>query len=517
MTRVTRFSRRDALGGVLTASLFMATSGIAQVPAPTLAQPRRGGRIRVASLSSSTADTLDPARGALSTDYTRHYTVYSGLTQYDARLRPQLALATEIDDRQRTLWTIKLRKGVHFHDGKPLTAADVVYSLWRHKDPAVGSKMKAVAEQFEEIRATGPLEVQIRLTGPNADLPTILCDSHFLIVPDGTTDFRRGIGTGPYRLKEFTPGVRTVATRNPDYWKSGRPYPDEVELIGIPDESARVNALLSGDVHIINAVNPRSTRRIEASGRHAVLPTPSGLYTDLILQQRAAPTGNADFRRALQLLFDRELIRKALFRGYGTVANDQPLPPWHPYFNAELPQRGFDPEQARFLLKRAGLLNVRLPVYASPAAEGSVDMASMLQEAAGGIGLSLAVNRMPADGYWSNHWMKHPLCFGNTNPRPTADMLFTQLFRSDAQWNESGWNNAHFDALLVQARGEADEARRKSMYGEMQALIHEHCGVAIPMFITLIDGYDRRVGGYGSIPSGGLMGYQFADHVWLDA
>jgi peptide/nickel transport system substrate-binding protein len=511
MTSKSLISRRDALGGLVAAGVALALPGHAQAPLV----PRRGGRIRVASMSSSTADTLDPAHGALSTDYARLYTLYSGLTQFDSQLRPQLALAEEITHEQRTLWTIRLRKGVLFHDGKPLTAADVVYSLQRHLDPAVASKVKTVAEQFAGIRTIGPLQLQIRLTGPNADLPTLLCDSHFLVVPEGTTDFRRGIGCGPYKLKEFTPGVRTIATRNPDYWKNGRPWLDEVEIIGIPEESARVNALLSGDVHIVNALNPRSTRRIEASGTHAVLPTPSGLFTDLIIKQTMAPTQNPDFRRALQLLFDRELIKKAMFRGYGTVANDHPVPPWHPYYNAELPQRGYDPEQARFLLKRAGLLGVRLPVYASTAAEGSVDMASLLQESAGSIGLHLAVNRVPSDGYWSNHWMKHPLCFGNNNPRPTPDMLFTQLFRSDAPWNESGWKNERFDQLLQLARG-ADEAQRKQMYGEMQALVHEHCGLAIPMFITLLDGYDKRVRGYGSIPTGGLMGYQFADNVWLD-
>jgi peptide/nickel transport system substrate-binding protein len=512
MTSQSRISRRDALGGLVAAGLGLALPAYAQAPVA----PKRGGRIRVASVSSSNADTLDPAHAALSTDYARLYTLYSGLTQYDSQLRPQPGLAEEISDQGRTVWTFRLRKGVHFHDGKPLTADDVVWSLRRHLDPAVASKLRTVAEQFAEIRAIGPLQVQIRLSGPNADLPTILCDPHFLIVPQGTTDFRRGIGTGPFRLKEFTPGVRTIATRNPDYWKSGRPYLDEVEIIGIPDESARVNALLSGDVHIVNALDPRSTRRIEASGTHAVLPVPSGLYTSLVMKQAVAPTRNPDFRLALQLLIDRELIRKALFRGFGTVANDQPVPPWHRYFNANLPQRAYDPERARFLLKRAGLLDVRLPVYASQAAEGSVDMASMLQEAAGGIGLHLAVNRVPADGYWSNHWMKHPLCFGNNNPRATADMLFTQLFRSDAPWNESGWKSERFDQLLVQARGEASEALRKEMYGEMQVLVHEQCGVGIPLFINLLDGYDRRVKGYGPIPTGGLMGYEFAEYVWLD-
>jgi peptide/nickel transport system substrate-binding protein len=508
--------RRDVLQG-LAGTATAITLGTRAWSADLEPTPRRGGRIRVASLSSSNADTLDPARGALSTDYSRHYSIYSGLTQYDSRLDPQLALAESISDERRTLWTIKLRKGVEFHDGKSLTSADVVYSLLRHKLPATASKMKAVAEQFAEVRATGIHEVQIRLASANADLPAILAASHFLIIKDGTTDFRTAVGTGPYRCQEFSPGIRTILTRSPNYWKHGRPYLDEIELIGIPDESARVNALLSGDVNLIIAVNPRSTRRILASSAHRVHETPSGLYSDLIMRQDAMPTGNPDFVLAMKYLFDRELIRKALYRGFATIANDHPIPPSNRYYNAEIPQRAHDPERARFLLKRAGLLGVRLPVYASPAADASVDMGSLLQESAAGIGLRLAVNRVPADGYWSNHWMKHPLGFGNTNPRATADLLFSLLFKSDAPWNESGWKNAQFDQLVVAARGEADERKRKQMYGDMQQLVHDHCGVCIPVFSSLVDGIDRRLRGYQSIPIGGLMGYSFADYLWLDS
>jgi peptide/nickel transport system substrate-binding protein len=264
-------------------------------------------------------------------------------------------------------------------------------------------------------------------------------------------------------------------------------------------------------------VNPRSTKRIQASSGHAVLETKSGLYTDLIMRQDAHPTRDPNFVLAMKYLLDRELIRKALFRGFATLANDQPIPPGHRYFLGGLPQRPFDPERARFHLQKAGLLSVRLPVYASPAAEGSVDMASLLQESAAKIGFKLAVNRVPADGYWSNHWMKHPLGFGNNNPRPTADLVFSTLFKSDAAWNVSGWKNEHFDQLLVAARSELDEAKRKQMYADMQVLVHEKCGVGIPVFISIIDAYDRRLRGYGSIPIGGLMGYSFADYVWLAA
>jgi peptide/nickel transport system substrate-binding protein len=501
------FSRRGLIG---------AAGGALVLPDVALAQPRRGGRIRVATLSSSVSDTLDPAKGGLSTDYVRHYMLYSGLTQFDGRLIPRPALAETIETRDRILWRIRLRKGVQFHDGKTLTAADVVYSLMRHKDPLTGSKVKSVAAQIAEAKAVGADEVLVRLVSPNADLPSILAISQFLIIKDGTTDFRTAVGTGPYRLKLFKPGVRTIVTRNPNYWKAGRPYLDEIELIGIPDEVSRVNALLSGDVQLINAVNPRSTKRIGASARHAILETRAGLFTDLAVRQDRAPTGNPDFTLAMKHLMDRELIRRALFRGYATVANDQPIAPTHPYYLPGLPQRAYDPEKAKFLLKRAGLLNVRLPLYASPAAEGSVDMASILQEAAAKIGLRLAVNRVPADGYWSTHWMKHPLTFGNTNPRPTADLMFSLFFKSDADWNESGWRNARFDQLLLAARSEADEAKRKQMYGDMQVLVHEKGGVAIPVFISNLDAYDRRLKGFGTIPIGGLMGYNFAEHVWLE-
>ena len=512
-----RVGRRNVLKALAGAGLTSSLGGVLTLPGTAVAAtPRRGGRIRVASVSSSIADTLDPAKGSLSTDYARHYMLYSGLTQYDENLAAQPALAVSLESDDQVHWTIKLRSGVEFHNGKSLTSADVVYSLLRHKDPAVASKMAAIAKQFIDIKATGELELSIRLNGPNADLPVILADSHFLIVADGTSDFRTANGTGPYRLKSFEPGIRTVGVRSDNYWKTGRPYIDEIELIGIPDETSRANALLSGDVQLVNAVNPRQTRRINASPDHAVLETKSGLYTDLIMRADAHPTSNPDFVLAMKYLLNRELIKKALFRGYAEIGNDHPIAPSDRHFDPDLPQREYDPERARFHLQKSGLAGIRVPMYASPAAPGSVDTASLLQEAAAGIGLRLAVNRVPADGYWSNHWMKHALGFGNINPRPTADLKFSLFFKSDAPWNVSGWHNEQFDQLVVAARAEGDEEKRRQMYADMQALVHHECGVGIPVFISLLDGYDARIKGLGSIPTGGLMGYSFADHIWWD-
>lgn len=511
-------TRRDLLRMLLAMGILgPAAAGLAGSLGHASAQaPRRGGRVRVAGLTVSTADTLDPAKGSLSTDYMRHYMLYSGLTQLDASLTPQLALAEEARHDKSQTWTFRLRKDVTFHDGSPLTAADVVYSLNRHKIAATASKVKAVAEQFAEVRAIGANEVQVRLATPNADLPVILAASHFLIIKDGTTDFTAANGTGPFKVKEFRPGVRTLVTRNERYWRAGRPYLDEIELIGIPDEPARVNALLSGDVQLAAAIDPRSAARVKASAAHGILETKSGLYTDLVIRQDVAPGNAADFTLAMKYLLDREQIRSAIFRGFAVVANDQPLPPGHRYHFAGLPQRPHDPDRAKFHLQKSGVGNGPFSLVAAPAATGSIDMAVLLQQSARKAGLTLNVNRVPSDGYWSNHWMKHPMGFGNINPRPSADLLFTQFFKSDAPWNESGWKNEKFDQLLLAARAETDEAKRKQMYADMQVLIHEKCGIGIPVFMSFIDGFSAKVKGLGSIPLGGLMGYMFAEHVWLD-
>ena len=515
------FSRRDMMR-VLAAGGMLATGASGLLAGATRAfaadTPKKGGKIRAAYDSSSTADTLDPAKGSAGADYIRFFMFYSGLTQFDSSLTPQPALAESFTSSDAKVWTIKLRKGVTFHDGKALAPADVVYSLMRHKNPATASKVKSVADQFDEVKASGPDEVQITLTVPNADLPAILATPQLVIVKDGTTDFSTAVGTGPYKLKTFKPGVTTVGTRNDSYWRPGKPYLDEVELIGIGDDAARVNALLSGDVHLISAVDPRATQRVASTPGYAIKETKSGLYTDLIMRRDNTITGNPDFVEGMKYLFDREQIRTAVFRGYAVIGNDQPIPPGHRYYFAGLPQRPYDPDKAKFHLQKAGAVGVTLPpIYATSDANGSIEMAEMMQLTAQKIGVNLAVNRVPADGYWSNHWMKHPLGFGSINPRPSADVLFTQFFKSDAPWNESGWKNPQFDQLLISARAETDDAKRKQMYADMQTIVANQGGIGIPSFISLLDGYDKRLKGLGSIPTGGMMGFSFAENVWWEA
>ena len=512
-------SRRELTQWLIAAGMSLSAAGVVLTKSTrALADtPKKGGRLRVAGFASSTTDTLDPPKGSNSTDYSRGTTFYNGLTVLDEHLAPQLDLAEAIENDKATLWTIKLRKDVRFHDGKPLTSADVVYSLMRHKDPAVGSKARSLADQMVEVKANGPNEVQIKLASPNADLPVVFGISHFLIVRDGTTDFSKANGTGPYKCKEFQPGIRSVGVRNDEYFKPGKPYVDEVEHIGITDEAARINALLSGDVQLAGGINPRSAKQIQSAEGFALFETKAGGYTDLVVRLDAKPTGNLDFVTALKFLFDRQQIKNTVYRNFAVIGNDQPIDPSNRYYNADLPQRPFDLDKAKFYFQKSGVGSTKLPVTVSPAADNSIEMAELMQQAGAKIGLNLDVKRVPADGYWSNYWMKQPIGFGNINPRPSADVLFTLFFKSDAAWNESAWKDDKFDQLLLAARSETDEAKRKQMYGDMQALVRDGCGIGIPVFASILDGHSVKLKGLRPIPTGGLMGYNYAESVWLDS
>ena len=511
-------SRRDVLA-MLMAGGMQATlaGGLATTALSVHAQtPKRGGKIRVAGATAAATDTLDPAKQSNQTDYSRGNMLYNGLTSLDGSLTPQPALAESFNTTDAKTWVFTLRRGVTFHDGKALTPADVVYSISRHKDPATASKAKVLADQIESVKATGPNEVTVVLTAPNADLPVILGTFHFHIVKEGTTDFAAGIGTGPYKLKEFKPGVRSVVVRNDNYWKPGKPYLDEIEFVGIGDESARVNALLSGGMDLVGSINPRSLARVNGTPGFAVFKTQSGQYSDLIMRKDTGPGANPDFVLAMKHLFDRAQMKKAIALDQAVIGNDQPIDPTNRFYFAGLPQRPFDPEKAKFHLKKSGITGA-VPIVASPAALYSVEMALVMQQTAKGIGLNLDVKRMPADGYWSNHWLNSPVGFGNINPRPSADILLTQFFKSDAQWNESRWKSQKFDQVLVAARAETDLAKRKQMYADLQTMIHHEAGIGIPLFLASLDGHTTKLKGLSPIPLGGLMGYNFAENVWLES
>ena len=512
-------TRRELLTMLLAGGVALSAGGlvVGRASNAVAATPKSGGNLKAAGWSSSTADTLDPAKASLSTDYVRCCSLYNRLTFIDKAGVTQMELAESFESKDAKIWTVKLRKGVTFHDGKELTADDVVFSLKRHLDPGVGSKVAKIAAQMTGFKAIDKSTVEITLADPNADLPTILALHHFMIVADGTTDFSKGNGTGAFVLKTFDPGNRSVVEKNKNYWKSGQPYLDSFEFFAISDDNARVNALLSGDIHYAASINPRSMKLIDGQSGFTLSKTTSGNYTNLNMRLDMTPGNKKDFVDGMKSLVNREQIVKSALRGLGEVANDQPVSPANIYHNNDLKPKAFDPDKAKFHFQKAGVLGQSIPVIASDAATSSIDMAMIIQAAGANIGMKLDVQRVPSDGYWDNYWLKAPIHFGNINPRPTPDILFSLLYASNAPWNESQYKSEKFDKMLIEARGLLDQVKRKQIYAEMQVMIAEEAGTIIPAYISNVDALSSKVHGLEANPLGGMMGYAMAEYLWLDA
>lgn len=511
-------SRRELLKMLMASGVAMGAGGSLLLGASrAVAQtPVTGGHLRGAGWSASTADTLDPAAASLSTDYVRCCAFYNRLTFLDegSELRMELAEAVESDDAQT--WQITLRPDVTFHDGKTLTAADVVYSMNRHKDPAVASRAAAIAEQMTEISAIDDRTVQIVLAAPNADLPVILSLHHFMIIADGTTEFRTANGTGAFICEEFEPGVRSIGIRNPNYFKDQGAYLESFEYFAISDNNARVNALLSGDIHLAAAINPRSMRVLEGQNHVETSISTAGNYTNLNIRMDLSPGDREGFVEGMKYLVNRETIVNSVLRGLGEVGNDQPVSPMDRYHNPNLAPREYDPERARAAFERAGLLGQEVEIITSDAPNSGVDYAMVVQQAASEIGMNFRVQRVPADGYWSNYWLQSPIHFGNINPRPTPDILFSLLYASDAPWNESQYKSERFDSMLIEARGMLDDEQRKEIYWEMQEMVSNEAGTVIPAYISNVDAISTKLKGLRPNPLGGQFGYAFAEYVWLE-
>lgn len=514
-----RPNRRRFLGGLGASATVLGAVGPLGLAGRARADtPKRGGRLRIGWYSSGANDTVNPVRLTAAYDWMLAHLIMNPLVRYDTNmeLQPDLAVSWESDDA--TVWTFRLREGVEFHNGKSLDADDVVYSLNLHRGEGSESAIRAWFSAVENITAIDPLTVEITLSSPDVDFPRLLGWPSTMIVPNGFTDFANAIGTGPFRLQSFEPGVAMRATRYENYHFDGKPYVDEVETIGISDASARMNALLSRDVHYIAGVDPKVVHLIQRAPGVEVAAAAGSQHFTFPMRSEFEPYSNTHVRQALRYLTDREAMLNNVLQGYGSLGNDHPLSPSDPYYCSEIPQRQFDPDRARWHLEQAGFGGQTLTLHTSEAAGGSMapDLALMLKESAAQGGVEIDVRREPSDGYWSAVWNRQPFAMSNWLPRPTANMILSQLYLTGASWNESNFQNERFDALVQGVRSVTDEAIRREMYCDIQQILYDEGGSIIPLFMNWIDARSDRLNGWEGHPFGPADGYRLAENAWFE-
>ncbi len=518
-----RIGRREFLQGAtaLGVSMAVATTLAGKVQAAT---PKKGGHYKQALTGGATSDVLDPAQ---SLDSYMINVSFGQLRNNLTEIAPNGDLIGELAESwdatpDAKVWTFKLRKGVEFHNGKSLDANDIVASLNHHRGEDTKSAAKGIVSAISDVKADGKDTVVVTLSGGNADFAFLVSDYHLAVCPanaDGSMEWQSGTGTGSYVLENFDPGVNTHVKRNPNYWKDGRAFFDSIENLFIADVTARTSAVKTGAVHSMGNLDLKTVHLLKRDKKLKVFPITGNKHSTLPMLTDIAPFDNNHVRLALKFALNREELLQKIIKGQGELGNDSPVGPANIYRATpeELPQRPYDPDQAKFHLKKAGMENLSVKLHiADTAFEGAVDAVTLYREHAKAAGIDIEVVREPNDGYWSNVWLKKPWVGSYWGGRPTEDWVFSQIYSSGADWNEAHWENERFNKLLVEARGELDSAKRREIYVEMQRIVHNDGGSVIPLFMAYTHAASTTIGMPDQIANNWeLDGHKNAERWWF--
>ena len=503
----------------------MSALGIAAAVSPVLlskptqaATPEKGGRLRLGLAGGSTTDTLNPE---LFNDVMMQMTTMGLLRNalveqdYKGNAIPELAEGWEASPDAKQ-WVFKLRKGVEFHNGKEFDSNDAEFSIRHHTRPEAKGILKSTFKQIKNIKKDDKYTIIFDLENGNADFPYILASTRAAMCPAGTTNFEDGMGTGGYVLTGFEPGVRLKAKRNPNYWKVGRAHFDEVEITSIADTNARTTALRSGQIDVMNRPDRKTAHLLGRQKGVKLIDVPGALLYTFPMLTDTPPYDNNDTRLGLKYSVDREDLVKRVLNGYGSPGNDHPIANIVKYHAADLPQRKYDPDKAKFHLKKAGTLDHAFKLHVADAAfAGAVDTALLWKEHAAKIGIKIEVVKEPNDGYWKSVWRKKPWCACFWFGRATADWMFSIEYAADAPQNDMNWKHKRFNELLIAARAELDQNKRREMYVEMQKIVHDEGGVVIPMIANLVDAASEKLQFENPAGNWELDGMRLCERWWF--
>ncbi|RWC49816.1 MAG: ABC transporter substrate-binding protein [Mesorhizobium sp.] len=490
---------------------------IAAMPRPVFAQaaPKRGGTLSIGVEGASTGDTLDPR--AFNSPYwgVVSGTIYNTLVEVHGpanELRPGLARSWEGSDGGKR-WVFDLVEGATFHDGRPVTAADVIYSLKIHNAEDSRSNSRSIAAGIASMSADSPTRLKIDLAEGNYFFPAMVSNYPLCIIPDGTKKFD-GVGTGPYKISRFVPGEVIEAVRHDGYFKKDAAWADQVVILAANDPAARASAFQSGQIQIANGLDTRTAALLKSLPNKTLVSYRGSQFVGFNMLADIEPFNNPDLRMALKLAIDRQDVLLRIYGGQGRVGNDTPIPPNDPLFAAGIKQNSYDPERAAALYKKSGHTGPLRLSTSDAATVPAVDMAALFREHAARAGIQIEVVREPADGYWTNVWAKAPFHATVWGARPSADMILTTAYSTGSPGNDTHWSNKAFDTAIAAARTQANEAKRKTLYADAQSILSSDGGVIIPVFGDVIEGIANEVQGYvpGTQP---CANYRCAEQVWL--
>jgi peptide/nickel transport system substrate-binding protein len=527
-------SRRNLLmgaGGVILASTLAACGGSSPAPSAgtgssgAAGTPKRGGNFRLGVTGGGSKDMMDGQNIVTKPDQARLMTAFETLLVFDDNYQLQTdGLAESVEADNPTQYTIKIRKGIDFQNGKPFTSDDVIYSLQRIGTQANGLTGYAATATMDikNIKKIDKYTVQLPMLSPDSTVPQTLASYTFGMVPVGYEAYKGDpstqIGTGCYQLKSFTPGQESVHERNPNYWRGdGSPWFDTVTITDFNDSTAQLNALKGGQIDAMTDVPAGQVAAVQGSGI-GILNSQTGGWIPLCMAIDMPPFNDPKVRQAFRLIIDRKAVLEQVGNGYGQIANDL-YAPFDEGYDESLPQREQDIEQAKSLLKSAGKEGLSVDLHTTNGASGMVELASVFASQAKAAGVNVTVKNDP--NYYGDSYLKLPFSVDFWGTRGYLNQV-QQGSLPNSPYNETHWppksgTGSDFGKLYQQALAETDSNKRIDIEHQMQQYEYDIGGYIIPYFNALIDGYGSNVQGLS--PSKGTLNLASFGHgyrtVWF--
>jgi peptide/nickel transport system substrate-binding protein len=444
--------------------------------------PRRGGTLTLGVISGGQEENLFPGTAGLTPDFVRDYTLYNLLFYLGKEITPLvpgLALSAE-PNKDATLWTFKLRDGVHWHDGKPFGADDVVYNfkaLWSSESSNFAAGFLAGLVDFKNVRKRDRLTVEVPLLIPVAEFPTIFAYFTFPVVQNGATPkstARNPVGTGPFKYVSFTPGSQSVFEANKEYWETGKPYVDKLVVdSSFTDTNALFNALLSGKINLYPTLPLVTAREQLTSKQVQILASPLAAESYMFLMRvDKGPFADNRVREAFKLLVDRQAMINGAWAGFGTVAPDL-LAPGTAHYASDL-KRTQDVEKAKSLFKAAGVLGHTFTLPTCNFLPGMVESSTILAQQAAAAGVKVVVNNTSAATYFTPAGGFATRPFGLEVDQPVGSLTTAYLseYTLTAPFQDTHWGHqaggAAAEKLIAEAMGAVDPAKAQELWHECQ-------------------------------------------------
>lgn len=507
-----RVSRRDFLrfGSVLGMSLPLlggvaGALGMVGVPGSARAQTP-GGTIRVAQIVPAAAIEpvkLADAGGITVISQVGETLVLSGK---DLVARPLLAESWS-PNKDGSVWTFKIRKGVKFHDGRPMTADDVVASIERIADPANGSNalsaLKGVLSKGGS-RKVDDYTVEFHLDAPNGGFPYTLSTDNYnaIIVPkDYAGDFEsKMIATGPFKLEKFTPKVGASFVRNEDYW-GGKALPDRIEISFYDDYQPQILALQGGQVDFIQQVPILQAAGILNDPNVEMLSTPSLAHQQVHMRTDKAPFTDKRVRQAIALCLDRPKIVQGLMKGKAQLGNDSPFGPAYPYTDKSVPQRAKDIAKAKELMAAAGMADGFEVTLTTEKYLEIPDYAVLIQNGVKEIGGKINLNVMDQGAYYGDAvpgkspWLDSDMGITDYGHRGVPNVYLSAPLLSTGTWNSAHFNNKEYDGLVANFIGALDLEAQKTVASKIQTLLLDETPIIFGYFYDYMSAARKGVTG----------------------